>query len=193
MRFPGSRARSSASRPCRRGCRSRQARSRRTCSPRGIGRPRDGLDVEPGRVIEPRLGEVRLAHVELQVAEAVEVDDLGADLPVRTSGSGTLNDLERCGSISGPSSTSGMPAASCAVAGQSVSGARNDSACGGRITEGDVISTAAVIPPAAFHASESKPLSGPTRWRPVGVSTAISRSFPTVGSTTASTTAFSGM
>jgi hypothetical protein len=62
----------------------------------------------------------------------------------------------------------------------------------GRSTDVDVISTAVRTPPAASQASDSSPLSGPTRMRPLTVSTAISRSLPTFGSTTPRITASSG-
>ena len=74
-----------------------------------------------------------------------------------------------------------------------MSGARNDSAWGWRITSRDVSSTALDIPPAAPHARDRTPLSGPTKARPLTVSIAISRSLPTLGSTTARLTASCGM
>ena len=99
--------------------------------------------------------------------------------PGSTSGSGRLTTASEPGSSAWPSSSSGRPAARYAVGGQSVSGARNDWACGRHTTSGELSSTAARMPPAASHASERSPLSGPTRWRPLAVSIATSRSLPT--------------
>src|SRR5262249_17459870 len=60
------------------------------------------------------------------------------------------------------------------------------------ITSGDVISTARAAPPDSDHAGARSPLSGPTRSRPSSACTAMSRSLPTVGSTTASRIASAG-
>ena len=113
--------------------------------------------------------------------------------PRSISGSAISTTASVVGSMGVPSCSIGMPEASEAAAGHSVSGARKDSACGRRTTSVEVSSTAERIPPAASQARESRPLSGPTRCRPLSVSIATSRSLPTFGSTTASTTELSWM
>jgi len=57
------------------------------------------------------------------------------------------------------------------------------------MTSEDVIETASAIPSEACQPGASKPLSGPTSSRPSVVATAMSRSRPTDGSTTANTMA----
>jgi len=58
-------------------------------------------------------------------------------------------------------------------------------------TSSEVISTALRTPPRSSQASDSRPLSGPTSRRPLSVSSAMSRSLPTLGSTIETMTAFS--
>ncbi len=79
-----------------------------------------------------------------------------------------------------------MPAARWAAAGENTSRPWNVRETGWRMTSADVISTAESAPPSASHASDSNPLSGPTKSAPEADPTAIDpRPEPTPGSTTA--------
>ena len=88
--------------------------------------------------------------------------------------------------MAGPSSESGMPAASRAAAGANTSRPWKVRETGWSMIAGFVIPTASATPPHASAAGIRRPLSGPTKWRPSADRSATARrSEPTPGSTTA--------
>ena len=68
--------------------------------------------------------------------------------------------------MAGPSSASGIPAASRAAAGANTSRPWKVRETGCSMMSGFVIATASTTPPQASAAGISRPLSGPTKWRP---------------------------
>ena len=100
--------------------------------------------------------------------------------------SGVERRTSRAGSMAGPSSESGIPEASRAAAGANTSRPWNVRETGCSMMSGFVIATASTTPPQASAAGISRPLSGPTKWRPSPDRSATARrSEPTPGSTTA--------
>ena len=103
-----------------------------------------------------------------------------------TSGSGMSSRTSASGSIGGPSSASGTPSDRCAAAGEKRSRPWKVRETDASAYAGFASSCASTTPPLRSAAGSSRPLSGPTYWRPSASRSASGRRPPpTPGSTTA--------